>query len=138
MSRIDRIINKLKEMIDELEDIKSGLEEKKSVKREIEQEFIMDCLMMNQSEGEIRLFRKLYEIEDGEYDIRYRNNKFEYEGKEEDVIGRIESLYYGVNTIENFKNLEVVLRNQEYIYKMSEKRNKDTLEKRIKNIIRKK
>lgn len=138
ISRVERVISQLRELIDELEEIKGNLEEKKDVKREIEKEFIMESLMMNHMEGEIRLFRKLYEREDGEYDIRYKNNKIEHGGKEEDVISRIESLYYGVNTIENFRNPEIVLRNQEYIYKISDKKNKDSFEKRIKNMMRKK
>jgi len=143
-----RIENKLDEILSNMNKNKIKVKELIKEKIKIEESKIIECLKMNKIEGELRMFKMMYldNITNNDCCIRFKNNKYEYyDGSEykEDVKGiyikntimsNIETLYYNVNTIDNYNNIDIV-KNQEYIYKLSESKHKDKLLSRIINLL---
>ena len=123
----------------------------KEVKHEkfdsIDENTIKNCLNLNSIEGEILLFKKMYidGIPKEYYPIRHIKKKFQYwfEGHMKDdngsylidtIIKNIELLYFKVN-IDYDDNPDQFIKNQEYIFTISEQKFKDKFLVKIINII---
>ncbi len=113
----------------------------------IDNNFIKNCLNLNSIEGEILLFKKMYidGVPKEYYPIRHIKKKFQYwfEGHMKDdngtylidtIIKNIEQLYFKIN-IDYDENPEQLIKNQEYIFTLSEQKYKDKFLTKIINII---
>ncbi len=113
----------------------------------IDNNFIKNCLNLNSIEGEILLFKKMYidGIPKEYYPIRHIKKKFQYwfEGHMKDdngtylidtIIKNIEQLYFKIN-IDYDENPDQLIKNQEYIFTLSEQKYKDKFLTKIINII---
>ena len=117
----------------------------------LDTEVVKNCLNMNNINGDIKLFKKLYidNIPKEYYPIRHIKKKFQYwcNGHMNDddsngtyikniIIKNIEQCYLRINNDENYENdIEQFLRNQEHINKLSEQKYKDKILAKVITII---
>ena len=114
-------------------------------------DFVKKCLNMNNINGDIMLFKKLYidDIPKEYYPIRHIKKKFQYwcDGHMNDddnngtyikntIIKNIEQCYLRINNDDNYGNdIEQFLRNQEHINKLMEQKYKDKILVKVVSII---
>lgn len=110
----------------------------KEIKKELyslDKDFVKECLAMNNIDGEIKIFDKIYieNVSKEFYPIRNFRKKMQYWSNDhmiEDpsgnfikntIVENIENLYLSINKYENYEdNTEQFFKNQEYINKLSE------------------
>jgi hypothetical protein len=113
--------------------------------------FVKKCLDMNNINGDIILFKRLYidDIPKEYYPIRHIKKKFQYwrDGHMNDddnsgtyikntIIKNIEQCYLRINNDDNYGNdIEQFLRNQEHINKLTEQKYKDKILSKVISII---
>lgn len=115
----------------------------REIKKEIynlDKNFIKECLSMNNIDGEIKIFQKIY-IENTPkeyYPIRNFRKKMQFwlnEHMNDDpngnyikntIVENIENIYLSINKFENYEdNTEQFFKNQEYISKLGESKYRD-------------
>jgi hypothetical protein len=117
----------------------------------LDTEFVKKCLDMNNINGDILLFKRLYidDIPKEYYPIRHIKKKFQYwyDGHMNDddnsgtyikntIIKNIEQCYLRINNDDNYGNdIEQFLRNQEHINKLTEQKYKDKILSKVISII---
>ena len=146
----DIIINN--ELIDTIED-KNSIYKFKDVKVElfdIDDNFVKDCLNYCNYHGDLLLFKKMYidNVEKEHYPLRHIKKRFQYwlNGSMNDddkngnyiretIIKNIELLYLKVNECDSYCDMDIFLKNQEHINKLSEIKYKELFLIKICNII---
>ena len=126
----------------------------KEIKKEcidIDEEYIKDCLSSASLEGDILLFKKIYidNIPKEYYPIRNIKKKYQYwlnnhmndDDKngtyiKETIIKNIEQCYLKVNTIDNYENIDIFIKNQDHIKKLDEQKYQDNFLLKISSIIK--
>ena len=109
---------------------------------DIDKNIILDCLHMNNVNGDVNLFKKIYldNVLKEYYPIRHIKNKYQYwlDGKMIDnsnaeyikntIIKNIEFCYRKVNIFDNYNdNIDQFIKNQEHINKLNEIKYKDKI-----------
>jgi hypothetical protein len=140
MNIINETNNKKKIKEKDKKVIIDNYKEIKKEKYDLDIIFIKDCLDMNNIDGEIKIFKKVYmeNISKQYYPIRNFRKKMQYwynDNMNDDpngnyikntILENIENCYLSVNNIDNYKNnIEQFLKNQEYIIKLCEQKYKD-------------
>jgi hypothetical protein len=117
----------------------------------LDTQFVKKCLDMNNINGDIILFKRLYidDVPKEHYPIRHIKKKFQYwcDGHMNDddnsgtyikntIIKNIEQCYLRINNDDNYGNdIEQFLRNQEHINKLTEQKYKDKILSKVISII---
>lgn len=117
----------------------------------IDEEFVKSCLDMNNIDGDLMLFKKMYidDIPKEYYPIRHIKKKLQYwlnnHMNDDDsngtyikntIIKNIENAYLGVNNYDKYINdIDQFMKNQEYISKLNVQKNKDKFLTKIVKII---
>jgi len=118
---------------------------------ELDKNFTLKCLSMNNLNGDIKIFKKIYidNISKEFYPLRHIKKKYQYwldnhmndddkNGKyiKETLIKNISMCYMKVNKLDNYNaDMEQFLKNQEHINNMSEQKYMDKFLQKIVHII---
>jgi hypothetical protein len=112
--------------------------------------FVKDCLNYCNYHGDLLLFKKMYidNVEKEHYPIRHIKKRFQYwlNGSMNDddkngtyiretIIKNIELLYLKVNECDSYSDMDIFLKNQEHINKLSELKYKESFLIKICNFI---
>ena len=135
-----------KEIIEKDDNLMSPINYFREIKVEhfdIDKNIILDCLHMNNVNGDVTLFKKIYldNVLKEYYPIRHIKNKYQYwlDGKMIDdntnaeyikntIIKNIEFCYRKVNIFDNYNdNIDQFINNQEHINKFNEIKYKDKI-----------
>ena len=135
-----------KEIIEKDDNLMSPINYFREIKVEhfdIDKNIILDCLHMNNVNGDVTLFKKIYldNVLKEYYPIRHIKNKYQYwlDGKMIDdntnaeyikntIIKNIEFCYRKVNIFDNYNdNIDQFIKNQEHINKFNEIKYKDKI-----------
>jgi hypothetical protein len=135
-----------KEIIEKDDNLMSPINYFREIKVEhfdIDKNIILDCLHMNNVNGDVTLFKKIYldNVLKEYYPIRHIKNKYQYwlDGKMIDdntnaeyikntIIKNIEFCYRKVNIFDNYNdNIDQFIKNQEHINKLNEIKYKDKI-----------
>ena len=117
---------------------------------DLDKTFIKDCLNMYSIQGDVKLFKKMYidNIPKECYAIKYTKRKYQYwlnnclindiSGNhiKNIVIKNIEQCYTSINIYDEYTdNIDIFLKNQDYITKLSDDKYKDLFLTKIRKLI---
>jgi hypothetical protein len=129
----------------------NNFKELKIEKFDIDDNFIKNCLSESNIESDLKIFKKIYidNVAKEFYPIRHIKKKYQYwlhgEMKDDDkngsyikntIIKNIELCYTSVNTLDNYVDIDIFLKNQDYINIINDEKYKDNFLIRISEIIK--